>query len=74
MPIYSYRCTECDHVTEVFHRTSKSKVPNCPHCDKNGLERILSTFAAQVKGGGFEPCGAPANACGQQTGMCGSGG
>jgi putative FmdB family regulatory protein len=47
MPIYEYTCLECDHDFETLVFRSTEKVC-CPQCNKENLERKMSTFA--VKG------------------------
>jgi putative FmdB family regulatory protein len=44
MPIFEYRCKECDKEFEtlVFGRER----PRCPACESGKLEKLLSTFAA----------------------------
>jgi len=48
MPIYVFKCEECDHELEV-EQSIKKPTPNrkkCPECGKNKLERLL--FAPHV--------------------------
>ena len=48
MPIYVFKCGECDHELEVEQSISKP-TPNrkkCPNCGKNKLEKLL--FAPHV--------------------------
>ncbi|HJN93944.1 MAG TPA: zinc ribbon domain-containing protein [Dehalococcoidia bacterium] len=46
MPIYEYRCDDCQRVTEAFHRDlNKAKKPNCEHCDSVQTTRVISRFA-----------------------------
>lgn len=46
MPIYEYRCSACDEVTEAFHRDlAKAKKPACEHCGSAKTERAISRFA-----------------------------
>jgi putative FmdB family regulatory protein len=43
MPIYEYRCGDCDEVTSVFLRSTKAKVSAvCEHCGSKKLSRIVS--------------------------------
>jgi len=52
MPIYEYKCTSCDHRFEVLvrHRVVQTVCPKCA-CDK--LDRLISTCAFSLKGGGW---------------------
>jgi putative FmdB family regulatory protein len=46
MPIYEYRCGDCQLVTEAFHRDlKKAKNPNCEHCRSAKMTRVISRFA-----------------------------
>lgn len=49
MPIYEYRCADCDHCFEAFVRAHDSGA-ECPHCHSRKLTRELSTFAARSNG------------------------
>ncbi|MGA9722219.1 MAG: zinc ribbon domain-containing protein [Candidatus Binatus sp.] len=50
MPIYEYRCTDCDRSFEAFVRPGDSRA-QCPHCDGKKLTREMSTFAARASNG-----------------------
>ncbi len=46
MPIYEYRCQQCGHVQEQFHRSlAKATAPECDSCDDSLMERVVSRFA-----------------------------
>jgi putative FmdB family regulatory protein len=66
MPLYEYRCRDCDHRFEVLQRVGDTGDGLlCPACGAREPARQLSTFAAgsgtkgasAAVGGG---CGAPA--------------
>jgi putative FmdB family regulatory protein len=43
MPIYEYRCADCDRVTSVFVRSARAKVdPRCEQCGSQRLTRLIS--------------------------------
>jgi putative FmdB family regulatory protein len=50
MPIYEYRCANCDRSFEAFVRTGDGG-PQCPHCHGSKLTREMSTFAARGSNG-----------------------
>ena len=53
MPIYEFRCTECDEVSEeMLSFKSKKKTINCPVCG-NKSERIMSLGSFHLKGAGW---------------------
>jgi len=37
MPIYDYKCLECDKVSEIFLRGAKSQVVRCPDCGSDNI-------------------------------------
>jgi len=68
MPIYEYRCRDCDATFEQLVRGGEQ--PECPDCHGQSLAKLLSTFA--VGGHAPPPCGtAPAcRTCGGNPGSC----
>ncbi|HEY8766930.1 MAG TPA: zinc ribbon domain-containing protein [Dehalococcoidia bacterium] len=46
MPIYEYKCAECERLTSVFTRSvSAPPAGKCKHCGSKKLERVMSKFA-----------------------------
>ncbi|GAB4377257.1 MAG: zinc ribbon domain-containing protein [Calditrichia bacterium] len=46
MPIYEFFCENCNTIYKFFSRTvNTEKIPACPHCDNEKLERRVSLFA-----------------------------
>ena len=52
MPLYEYKCTQCDRLTEKIQKFSDTEITECPHCG-GPLERVLSAPAISFKGGGW---------------------
>jgi putative FmdB family regulatory protein len=50
MPIYEYRCANCDRSFEAFLRPGDTSA-QCPHCHGSKLTREMSTFAARASNG-----------------------
>ncbi|MGA7619409.1 FmdB family zinc ribbon protein [Candidatus Binatus sp.] len=50
MPIYEYRCTNCDRSFEAFVRPGDGGA-QCPLCHGSKLTREMSTFAARSSNG-----------------------
>lgn len=51
MPIYEFRCNDCQAKSSVFLRSiSQPLVPICPSCDSKNLTRLISTFAYHKSG------------------------
>ncbi len=43
MPIYEYRCDDCDRVSSVFVRSAGATVEaRCEHCESTSLARLMS--------------------------------
>lgn len=66
MPLYEYRCQDCDHDFELLVRESTTF--ECPACHGTSLEKQLSVFAVasdtrasapKVAAGGCGSCGHP---------------
>ncbi len=49
MPIYEFKCRECDSDFEALVLGSKDNV-NCPKCKGTNLERLMSTCAFKSSG------------------------
>ncbi|MCK4632173.1 MAG: zinc ribbon domain-containing protein [candidate division Zixibacteria bacterium] len=45
MPIFEFRCKECEHKFEELVSTSEAKVV-CPKCSSDSTEKLLSTFSS----------------------------
>ena len=74
MPIYEYRCQDCNTKFEkLVRRSEDAESLVCPQCGKNHLTTELSTFAAHASGtqpaAKLPPC-AQAGMC-PSAGMCG---
>jgi putative FmdB family regulatory protein len=50
MPIYDYRCTDCDERYDQLVRRAEDVV-TCPSCGSEHSERLLSVFAGIGTGG-----------------------
>lgn len=53
MPIYEYRCDNCDHRLEILQKISDMPATNCPDCGKNSLRKLISAAAFKLKGTGW---------------------
>ncbi|MBP8645218.1 MAG: zinc ribbon domain-containing protein [Syntrophobacteraceae bacterium] len=46
MPIYEYRCKQCNNAFEVLVRsTEEESILRCPACEHREIERLLSSFS-----------------------------
>ncbi len=54
VPIYSYRCTQCQKEYEYFHSSSEDKIPTCPHCGCQYAKKLVSKNTSHIlKGKGW---------------------
>jgi putative FmdB family regulatory protein len=54
MPIYEFYCEDCHTIYNFWStRVNTEKVPSCPKCDREELERMVSR-ASIISGGGSE--------------------
>ena len=51
MPVYEYRCTNCDHLFEVTHEVGGTPGP-CPVCG-GPARRVFTSVGLIFKGSGF---------------------
>jgi putative FmdB family regulatory protein len=66
MPIFEYRCQDCDRDFEAF--VTRDRAPECPSCHGSHLEKRLSSPGMVGTGGGREA--EPMPMCGAQGGAC----
>ena len=52
MPVYLYRCTDCDTTFEVTHKMSDPPVETCEKCG-GSTRRVFSATGIIFKGSGF---------------------
>jgi len=52
MPIYTYRCKECDHEFEVRQRMTDDPLTECPVCHGE-IRRVVNSVGVVFKGKGF---------------------
>ncbi|MCX7973065.1 MAG: zinc ribbon domain-containing protein [Candidatus Aminicenantes bacterium] len=52
MPLYEYRCEDCDSLFEVLQRLNEDPLKICPKCGGQ-LKKLISQSAIQFKGSGW---------------------
>jgi putative FmdB family regulatory protein len=52
VPIYEYKCVECNKIFEAFQKISDDPLTECRFCTGK-VERIISQTSFQLKGGGW---------------------
>jgi putative FmdB family regulatory protein len=54
MPLYEYRCQECDHLEEVLQKVSDPAPATCNACGReHTMQKEVSLTSFQLKGGGW---------------------
>jgi putative FmdB family regulatory protein len=78
MPVFEYKCKDCETKYEVLHKSSeKQEDIYCPSCRSAKHVKLISSFSANVSGssdfGGCSDgsCGMPYSGGGCANGMCG---
>ncbi|TCJ20200.1 zinc ribbon domain-containing protein [Rubrobacter taiwanensis] len=52
MPVYEYKCDNCDSRFEVLQRISDPPLTDCPECE-GALRKVLHPVGISFKGSGF---------------------
>ncbi len=52
MPIYEYRCRECEQIFEEWQKDFEEREQHCPVCS-GAAERIISNTSFVLKGSGW---------------------
>jgi len=52
MPLYEYKCNECNETFEVLQRFNDEPLETCIHC-KGKVEKLISASSFQLKGSGW---------------------
>lgn len=53
MPIYEYACEHCGHHLDVMQKISDEPLKQCPNCQNETLQRLVSAASFRLKGGGW---------------------
>ena len=53
MPIYVYKCTECNQYNEALQKASDPLLTTCPHCQAVALIKVIAPVGVIFKGTGF---------------------
>ncbi len=85
MPLYEYRCADCEHEFEALVPAGRADQASCPACGAGDVNRLLSLFAAPRGAGqlggaaawsasgaalGGDGAAAPGGCCGGACGSC----
>ena len=50
MPIFEYKCRDCDKISEFLESAGSTAKRVCEHCGGGKLDKQFSTFAPRVNG------------------------
>ena len=53
MPIYEYKCDECDLIFENFQKITDKDLDICQSCKKGGIKKLISSSGFRLKGSGW---------------------
>lgn len=53
MPIYEYRCNDCQHKLETLQKFSDAPLVTCPSCGRDALTKLVSAAGFKLKGSGW---------------------
>ena len=53
MPVYTYKCNECEHVFEARQRMTDDPLTECPKCADGQVRRVINSVGIVFKGSGF---------------------
>ncbi len=53
MPIYEYKCNECNSTFEEIQKFSDAPIEICRHCSSTEVEKLISQSSFVLKGGGW---------------------
>jgi putative FmdB family regulatory protein len=66
MPLYEYKCSECNTKFEVLHKSSvNTEEVTCPNCNSTKSKKLFSSFSASINSNSDYSSGSCA------TGNCG---
>lgn len=77
MPIFEYRCENCNTKFEVLHKSSENQNEIiCPACGSKNYKKLFSVFSASMSnssdsGCSDGSCSAPSYSGGCASGLCG---
>jgi len=53
VPIYEYRCNQCEHRLEMLQKINDKPARTCPECGQDSLLKLVSAAAFKLKGTGW---------------------
>ncbi|NYT62939.1 zinc ribbon domain-containing protein [Alcaligenaceae bacterium] len=53
MPIYVYKCSNCEHTQDVLQKMSDPQLTVCPECGQSTYTKQVTSAGFQLKGTGW---------------------
>ena len=53
MPIYEYKCENCNETFEVLQKFNDEPLTECVNCHKGPVKKLMSVSSFVLKGAGF---------------------
>ena len=53
MPIYEYKCDNCNHQLELLQKFNDPPLKTCPSCGQDSVRKLVSAAAFHLKGTGW---------------------
>lgn len=53
MPVYEYRCEDCDEEFEAFRSISDESSQRCPSCSSETCKKLISLSSFKLNGEGW---------------------
>lgn len=53
MPFYEYECAACGHTLEVLQKISDAPLTECPNCQRQTLNKLISRAGFKLTGTGW---------------------
>ncbi len=53
MPVYVYRCANCEHEFEKIQKFSDDPIKICPECDQEAVKKVITPAGIIFKGSGW---------------------
>ncbi|MGB5849920.1 MAG: zinc ribbon domain-containing protein [Ignavibacteriaceae bacterium] len=79
MPIFEYKCSECESKFEILTKNNNDHKVSCPDCNSSKIKKLFSTFSASTGSVSYSDNGCATGNCnvdvpgvsGCASGMCG---
>jgi len=53
MPIYEYKCKECNHQFDIMQKMADEVLTDCPECNKSALKKQITASGFRLTGTGW---------------------